>query len=312
MTAPKISVIIATFRRPDGLLQAVKSVAAQTYDLSAIELIVCDNAPEGDAKSAIEAFAASVAFPVIYLHAKEPGVANARNLALSAAKGEFIAFLDDDEEAMPQWLVELLRVQAAFECDVVFGPVKARLLADAKHYKPYFEAFFSRFGPDTDQVLSSYYGCGNSLIKRDVLPKTYEIFSVSRNAIGGEDDVLFQSLYDQKCSFGWAANAVVFEDVPPSRSRLSYTLRRAFAFGQGPAHTAAHTGRYFQMLFWMVQGLIQALVFTALGALCYLVACDQAASLFDKAARGMGKCLWFPPFKFSFYGTALLKKTDSQ
>jgi len=92
-----VCVIIPTFRRPAGLATAMASVAAQ--DAKSLRLIVCDNSPEASARDRVISFASTVNFPVHFVHEPRTGVANARNSAVAACDAEFIAFLDDDEEA---------------------------------------------------------------------------------------------------------------------------------------------------------------------------------------------------------------------
>ncbi|EGF92483.1 glycosyl transferase family 2 family protein [Asticcacaulis biprosthecium C19] len=306
-----VSAIIPTFRRPEGLDRAMASIKAQTgLSGTALDLIVCDNSPEASARAQVEAFALTTAFPVRYVHEPKTGVANARNAAVAATQADFIAFLDDDEEAPADWLWRMLANQAVFKADVVFGPVTARIPDDVAQYRPYFEAFFSRRGSDQSQVLDTYYGCGNSLIRRARMPDT-EPFSTAMNELGGEDDKLFASLKAGGAAIAWAADAPVWEDVPPQRATLTYTLRRGFAYGQGPAYWAGMEKRWVACIGWMIQGAGQAVVFAGMGAVARLVGSPHAAHLFDKAARGLGKVLWFPPFKLKFYGQALLKK-DSQ
>lgn len=303
-----ICVIIPTFRRPQGLAAAMRSVAAQSL-ATGVSLIVCDNSPEGSARDQVAAFADAEAFSVQYVHEPATGVANARNTAVAACTSDFIAFLDDDEEAPADWLHKLMTVQAQFGADVVFGPVTARLTQPDLAHDGYLEAFFSRYGPAQSQVLSGYYGCGNSLVRRACLPADDAPFSVAHNQMGGEDDQFFHGLQSRGAVIAWAHDAFVYEDVPPSRATLSYTLLRAFAYGQGPSYTAAKDGKPFTSLAWMLQGLIQFVLFGIWGGVLYLMQQRSAARRLDKAARGLGKVLWFPPFKISFYGTALLKKT---
>ncbi len=302
--AASVCVIIPTFRRPKGLATAMASVAAQGY--TRLSLIVCDNSPEASAQAQVTAFAETAAFPVIYIHEPKTGVANARNSAVAACTADFVAFLDDDEEAPIGWLNRLVAVQTQFDADVVFGPVTARLPAPDTAYDGYLERFFSRFGPDVSQRLTSYYGCGNSLIRRTCFPQD-EPFSVAHNTMGGEDDQLFNALMVGGAVIAWAADAPVFEDVPAGRAQLSYTLKRAFAYGQGPSYTAAKMRKPFTMLAWMTQGLAQGVIFGVWGLALLAFKNPNSARRLDKAARGFGKVLWFPPFKIGFYGTALLK-----
>ena len=311
--AMRVSVIIPTFRRAEGLGRALASVAAQTPVAGvAVDIIVCDNSPEASAREQVIAFGIDSPLTVTFVHEPSPGVANARNSAVAACFADFIAFLDDDEEAPRDWLKSLLATQRAFQADVVFGPVTARLnTAVASRFDAYFNAFFSRRGADADERLACYYGCGNSLIRRASMP-AHEPFSVIQNNMGGEDDQLFNGLLKQGAVMAWAASAPVFEDVPAARATLDYTLRRAFAYGQGPSYTAALNGKPLICAAWMAQGVAQALLFGLWGSALLVVGSGTAAAKLDKAARGLGKLLWFQPFKIGFYGTALLKTKTSE
>jgi len=53
---------------------------------------------------------------------------------------------------------------------------------------------------------------------------------------------------------------------------------------------------------WMLIGAGQAAVFGVLAALWWLVGSQRFAFTLDRAARGLGKTLWFSPFKSEFYG----------
>ncbi|ESQ81217.1 glycosyltransferase family 2 protein [Asticcacaulis sp. YBE204] len=319
-----VSLIIPTFRRPQGLKTALASVFAQTGVTVPVQVIVCDNSPEGSARDQVAALTPPDSQTLVYLHEPSPGVANARNTALSAATGDFILFLDDDEEAPADWASRMIATQKAYDADVVFGPVTARLLlerasdsenrfplfgmrsGDADKFRPYFEAFFSRFGPAESGPIPDYYGCGNSLLRRAALPDG-EVFDTNRNNCGGEDDKLFYGMKAAGKKMVWAADAFVWEDVPESRATLNYTLPRAFAYGQGPS-TSAMTGEIkkpFTCAYWMLNGLVQATVFGGAGVALYATGSKAAARILDKAARGAGKLIWF--HKLGFYGTALLK-----
>ena len=308
----RVSVIIPTFRRAEGLGRALASVTAQTGIAGySVDIIVCDNSPEASAREQVIAFGIDSPLNVTFVHEPSPGVANARNSAVAACFAEFIAFLDDDEEAPRDWLQSLLATQSAFKADVVFGPVTARLdTAAPSRFDAYFNTFFSRRGSGQDERLACYYGCGNSLIRRAAMP-AHEPFSVVQNNMGGEDDQLFNGLLKQGAVMAWAAAAPVFEDVPAHRATLDYTLRRAFAYGQGPSYTAALNGKPLICAAWMVQGVAQGLLFGLWGAALLATGSGTAAAKLDKAARGLGKLLWFEPFKIGFYGTALLKTKRS-
>ncbi len=305
MPQPFVSVIIPTQRRPGPLDLAAGSVLAQRgVDFDRMELVIADNDAVPSARILAERLASQAPFPVRYVHEPQPGVANVRNAAMNQAEGELIAFLDDDEEAPPHWLSELLAVMQRHEVAAVFGPVRGRAPASVRQHRDYLERFFSREGPDETGPIDGFYGCGNSLIRRGALPDPKRPFNTVRNRTGGEDDLLFGEMKDAGARFAWAADAWVWEDPAPERLTLRYTLKRAFAYGQGPSAVAAAGRRTLGVAYWMTVGLGQTAVFGVLAALkCALRAPDRAYAL-DKAVRGVGKVIWFPPFKFRFYGQA--------
>jgi glycosyltransferase involved in cell wall biosynthesis len=302
MTA-QVSIIIPTQRRLQPLALAARSVFAQAgVDPATLELVVVDNDQTPSAAAVVAGLAREAPFPVRYVHEAAAGVANARNAGLTEAKGGLIAFLDDDEEAPAGWLAALIAAQRAYDADVVFGPVHARADWDRIGNRAYFERFFSRFGPEASGPIKTYYGCGDSLVRRAALPDPNRPFSAIRNHIGGEDDLLFGAMEQAGARFAWAADAWVWEDPAPERLTLRYTALRAFAFGQGASAHAAAAGDRLGVARWMIMGVVQALVFGAYAALKWLLHSPSFAFSLDTAARGLGKTLWWKPFKIRFYG----------
>lgn len=301
---PAVSIVIPTQRRPAGLAAAVASALAQAgVEPATVELVVADNDQIPSARDAVEAVAKAAPFPVVYVHEPAAGVANVRNTALTVARGGFIAFLDDDQEAPVDWLASLLAVQAATGADVVFGPVHARAPETVAEHRAYFERFFSRLDDSAEGLIDHFYGCGNSLIRRAVLP-AQQPFAVERNQIGGEDDLLFGNLQAGGARFAWAPKAWVWEDPVPSRLTLRYTLARAFGYGQGPTeHCWSSTPRDIAgVIKWMLVGLAQAAVFGPVALLKVALRRPDRAAALDRAARGLGKTFWWGPFRLNFYG----------
>jgi succinoglycan biosynthesis protein ExoM len=238
------------------------------------------------------------------VHEPRSGVANARNAALAVAKGELIAFLDDDEEASPRWLANLLETQRKFEADVVFGPVRGRAPRGITLHRTYLERFFSREGPAEAGLIDHAYGCGDSLVRRAALPDPVQPFSPQRNRTGGEDDLLFAEMKAAGARFAWAPEAYVWEDPAPERLSLRYAIVRAFVYGQGPTRqsaTAVPPDRV-GVARWMLIGVGQALAFGLLAAVKGLIRAPDRAFAFDRAARGLGKVFWWKPFTIHFYG----------
>ena len=98
---PKVSVIIPTYNRSKYVTKAIDSVLAQTY--RDFEIIVVDDGSTDNTKEVLKPYTDRIK----YLYQENTGVSAARNAGIRAAGGQWIAFLDSDDE----WLPEKLSIQ---------------------------------------------------------------------------------------------------------------------------------------------------------------------------------------------------------
>ncbi len=99
---PKVSVIIPTYNRANLVGRAIKSVLNQTY--RDFELIIVDDCSTDNTDEVIKEFQ-KIDNRIIYLkHDKNKGGSAARNTGIKVAKGEYVAFLDSDDEWLPEKL----------------------------------------------------------------------------------------------------------------------------------------------------------------------------------------------------------------
>lgn len=134
MTAPSVSVIIPTHNRPGELRRAVRSVVAQT--VGDIEVLVVDDGSREPVRWT-ESDGADDRVRVVRFEQAQ-GVAAARNAAIRVARGEWVAFLDDDDLWAPDKLAQQLAVAATEDAGFIYtstimvseeGRVVARLPA---------------------------------------------------------------------------------------------------------------------------------------------------------------------------------------
>lgn len=97
MGTPLVSVVIPTYNRASLVPRAIESVLAQTH--SDFEIIVVDDASTDDTQATVQAYDDD---RIMYLaHETNRHVSAARNTGIAHASGEYIAFLDDDDEWRP-------------------------------------------------------------------------------------------------------------------------------------------------------------------------------------------------------------------
>ncbi|MGQ0802732.1 MAG: glycosyltransferase family 2 protein [Actinomycetota bacterium] len=99
---PAFSVVICTYNRASLVSRAIDSVLDQSF--RAFELIVVDDGSVDDTKAVVSAIDDD---RVRYVYRDNGGLSAARNTGVEQATGGSIVFLDDDDEALPDWLAEL-------------------------------------------------------------------------------------------------------------------------------------------------------------------------------------------------------------
>jgi glycosyltransferase involved in cell wall biosynthesis len=115
--APKVSVIVPTFNRPGPLLEALRSILNQTCQ--DFEIIVVN-----DAGLDVGEVVTALAPPgqIAYLrHTRNQDRAAARNTALRAARGKYVAYLDDDDLFYPDHLESLIALAESGGHQVVYS-----------------------------------------------------------------------------------------------------------------------------------------------------------------------------------------------
>lgn len=121
-SARRISIVIPTFARPDGLRACLGGLSQMTFDMRDAEILVVD---DGGGHSVVEAVAQEFADRLPVRTATKPngGPASARNAGALAARGEYLVFIDDDCVPAPDWLTQIVAALDANPGALVGGPV---------------------------------------------------------------------------------------------------------------------------------------------------------------------------------------------
>ena len=217
---PKVSVIITTYNRASLLARAVNSVLAQTY--THYEIIIVDDCSQDGTREVIRGFSE----PCIRVvrHLTNRGSAAARNTGIAHAMGEYITFLDDDDECTPNRLSDQVCVlDTNPNVGVVYGWVEE--INDATGAKRTPEnirnthrgrAAFEAALTGISDTASMAYPCIRASVVRQV--GGYD----ARLATIGEDTVFMASV-TQICEAEYVPTIIARVHVNHAYDRLSQT-----------------------------------------------------------------------------------------
>lgn len=211
----------------------------RTEGFFSYSVVVVDNDSSKSALDVVESFKRASKFDVRYYVEPEQNIALARNRAIENARGDYIAFIDDDEFPTSTWLLTLFKAFHEFKADGILGPVMPHY--DTKPPQWIIQGKFNeRPSHKTGSILRwTETRSGNVLLRSSIFEDKDNLFRAEFGS-GGEDRDLFRRLIGKGCQFVWCAEAPVFEVVPPERFKRSFMLRRALLRGKTPYnHTVA-------------------------------------------------------------------------
>jgi GT2 family glycosyltransferase len=183
----RVSICIATYKRPEMLNSLLISILETSKDpslIKSISIFVVDNDNEGSSKHVVEHFSSSnkTDFEIYYEIEPQKGISNVRNrLVTNSLKhgGDFMIFIDDDEFVTLNWLNEMVGCAKLNNADVVIGPV---IPVFEKNTPDYISYWFNRSRyPDNSTVETLQ--TGNLLMRLSMLMDKKVWFDTS----GSED-----------------------------------------------------------------------------------------------------------------------------
>lgn len=164
MKKPQVSVIIPTYNRANCLSDAIDSALTQTFD--DLEIIVVDDGSTDETHRILAGYGDRI----YVVRKKNGGVSSARNAGLSAARGEWIAFLDSDDIWEPRKLeiqiadLRLYRTAVAHMVDTSFHGAEEEGVSDSlfvlRGLKEDFESRPIRLRPLSDVLKTPFFTSG--------------------------------------------------------------------------------------------------------------------------------------------------------
>lgn len=273
-----ISVVIPCYDRLNLLESTIRGCLLQQVDAGiSWEIIIADNHPARQAALVVAAFHSDI--PLRHIAAGKRNIAEARNLGVKAAKGAFIAFVDDDETPEPGWLMAHYRCLARTGADASFGAIYPIFEGGSPpNWDPRGRYYITDFGlPDGTKIEPLKWfpprprgvGTANVMLKRSTCLPGDKSFDENFGRSGGEDTMLLLSLAQSGKRFVWCANAHVTEFNETGRQSFRYMCRRVQRSSRHSAEvrtTISHHKIATRISIYLI-GLSQLLVFGAFWAL---------------------------------------------
>jgi succinoglycan biosynthesis protein ExoM len=212
----------------------------------AFEIIVVDNHPNELARALVTGLAATSSAPITYLADPRRNVSIVRNLGIHAARGRYVAFIDDDEAPDDHWISELYACLERTGADAAFGP-KHPVFEGGKPpaWDPEGWRYTLDFQEPADTELHLFgrlrkkgkgLGSGNAAFRVATCFDRPEPFSVAFGDGNGEDTHLLFRLALAGRTFVWCPAAMVREYIELDRAKPSYMVTR---MKRGSQHYAA-------------------------------------------------------------------------
>jgi GT2 family glycosyltransferase len=248
---PSIDVVVCipSFRRPQHLRLTLQSLANQRTGRRFAVVVVENDALRRESVPVAIEFFWTGNIPGLCIVEPRQGNCHAINAAFETALTTFPAatkllMIDDDEIASPEWLERMVSAAEATGADLVGGPVLPDFDDDLKRglrRHPAFRPAYDESGP-----VPIIYGCGNCLITRRVFERLADpAFDLKFNFLGGGDTDFFVRCRQAGMQFHWAADAVITETVPHSRTSPRWLVVRGLRIGAINYHIEVKAARTY-------------------------------------------------------------------
>ncbi|HMN03009.1 MAG TPA: glycosyltransferase family 2 protein [Geobacter anodireducens] len=244
-----ISVVVCTYNRAVLLADCLQSLVEQTFNPSSFEVIVVDNNSTDNTKQVVGGFLGkSPNFRLVC--EQQQGLSHARNRGWREALGGYVAFIDDDAKASPNWLELIVNA---------FETVRPLPAAVGGEIRPFYEVpppyWFSddfelrSWGSESKflEYPASMFGFSGSNM---AFPKhilcTYGGFDDTLGMKGaeiglGEEADLFFRMYQSQAPLWYDPAIQVFHWTPVRNTTVAYRMKRAYCAGRSRAKIVGST-----------------------------------------------------------------------
>lgn len=266
-----ISIVVATYNRAEMLRNSLKTLVSQeTEGKFSYEICVVDDGSTDYTSEVVREMAQKNASPQIrYFHTAGGGPSQALNIGAAAARGEWLAFFDDDQWAEPLWLAELYKVAQERGVDCVDGPLSLDLPHNSSvELSPNWRICLGERFLGNCIVRSSkdHLGSGNLLIRKSVFTglgafdPNFPFYSYDLDLFWRLEGAGYYSMY--------SPHALVHHVIPESRLQIIYLVETCQRMGVTYAQVVGKNAGASKLAFATLRRLVS---FSVRDILLYLI-----------------------------------------
>lgn len=244
-----ISLILCTYNRCPGLAKTLESVAASTLpDSVGWDVLVVDNNSKDRTREVIEDFCRRYPGRFHYMFVPQQGRSHALNAGIQAARGDILAFTDDDVTVEPDWLENLTAPLDDNKWSGTAGKISLGIDFSPPRWLAIRGAFdlagcLAQFNPGDNPAELTTAPFGANMAFRKSMFEKYGTFRTDlghkgSSLICNEDTEFAERLMADGERLCYVPSAVVSHRVPPERLTKGYFRAWWFAHGRSVARQA--------------------------------------------------------------------------
>lgn len=235
-------------------MTTLRSVAEQSHPATEWECVVVDNNSKDDTHHRVELFCAEhPALQLRYIFEEKQGLSYARNAGIAASRGEVVAFIDDDERIVEDFVGAYVDFFTEYPEAVAAG---GKIVAEYPTGRPTWMSRYTEqpianpmdFGNKVRRFPSGRIPGGGNMAMRRILLDEVGVFNTSlgrtgKRLIGGEESELFERIADKGYEWYYVPRAVMYHIIPAEKLTEEYFERLALNTGRSQRMRAELRGR---------------------------------------------------------------------
>lgn len=261
---PKLSVVVCTYNRSEWLRGCLTSLEPQCVDSNLVEVLIIDNNSSDDTRKVSEEFVHRLP-NFRYVFESTQGLSHARNRGIKEALGIYVAYIDDDARAHPDWAGAIIRFfETKPDASGVGGPFYPFSTIPIPSWYPE-EYGRSRFDGGTRKLRKNEWISGmNMAFKKqaliDVGGFNATIGMTGTKVSYGEETNLTLRMLERNQQIYYCAEMVVDHAILPHKLSLVWLLKSNFANGYDGVKTFNFKGNAVSYLPTLLKATVGALI----------------------------------------------------